>query len=210
MNPPNGSASRSLVLGLGNDILSDDGVGLQAARRVGELIGNAAEVTEASIATIDLLAVISGYDRVVIIDAFLSPDLPPGTPVRATPDDLPRGFGYRSFHTLTFREVLDMGTWLGLPMPETIVIHGLAVEETTTFGEEFSPPVAEAWESWAEHIAQHEFGLERARTLLPQTDQSEAAASRHRPLPMSGSARLPEEAGLLPGPDPASAATDGP
>ena len=82
---------RTLVLGLGNDILSDDGVGLQVARRVGELIGDRADVAEASVATIDLLPLMSGYDRVVIIDAFLSPDLPPGTPVRTTPADLPRG-----------------------------------------------------------------------------------------------------------------------
>jgi hydrogenase maturation protease len=164
MRPSPAAESGTLVLGLGNDILSDDGVGLRATRRVVELVGDLAEVAEASIATIDLLALISGYDRVIIIDAFLSPDLPPGTPVRATPDDLPQGFGYRSFHTLTFREVLDMGRWLGIPLPEKVVIHGLAVNETTTFGEEFSPQVEEAWEPWAEQIARLEFDFERART----------------------------------------------
>jgi hydrogenase maturation protease len=164
MRPSPAAESGTLVLGLGNDILSDDGVGLRATRRVAELVGDLAEVAEASIATIDLLALISGYDRVIIIDAFLSPDLPPGTPVRATPDDLPQGFGYRSFHTLTFREVLDMGRWLGIPLPEEVVIHGLAVKETTTFGKEFSPQVEEAWEPWAEQIARCEFDFERART----------------------------------------------
>ena len=112
------AADPTLVLGLGNDILSDDGVGLLAARRVAELVGDLANVAEACVATIDLLALISGYDRVVIIDSFLSPDLPPGTPVRVTPDDLPEGFGYRSFHTLTFREMLDIGNWLGPPVPQ--------------------------------------------------------------------------------------------
>ena len=190
MPPQPAAESGTLVLGLGNDILSDDGVGLRATRRVAELVGDLAEVAEASIATIDLLALISGYDRVVIIDAFLSPDLPPGTPIRATPDDLPRGFGYRSFHTLTFREVLDMGIWLGIPLPEEVVIHGLAVSETTTFGAEFSSEVEEAWEQWAESIVDEEFGLERARTLLPQTDSSPATRSGRRPLSVPGSARL--------------------
>jgi hydrogenase maturation protease len=161
---PSPTTDRTLVLGLGNDILSDDGVGLLAARRVGELIGDQAEVIEASVATIDLLPLMSGYARVIIIDAFISPELPPGTSVRATPDALPRGFGYRSFHTLTFREVMEIGEWLGFPMPESVVIHGLAVDETTTFGEDFTPPVAEVWESWAEEIARSEFGFGRART----------------------------------------------
>ena len=122
------------------------------------------DVAEACVATIDLLSLISGYDRVVIIDSFVSPELAPGTAVRAVPDDLPQGFGYRSFHSLTFREVVEIGEWLGLPIPSDIVIHGLAVDQTNTFGEEFSPNVAEAWESWAEEIARCEFGFERART----------------------------------------------
>ena len=154
----------TLVLGLGNDILSDDGVGLRTARRVGEYAGDLAEVVEASVATIDLLSIMSGYDRVVIIDAFLSPELTAGTPIRATAAELPKGFGYRSFHTLTFSEVLELGDWLGVSMPSEVVIHGLAVDETTTFGETLSPRVAEAWEPWAEEIARIEFGLERAET----------------------------------------------
>lgn len=155
---------RTLVLGLGNEILSDDGVGLQAARRIREFVGDRVDVHEACIATIDILSIISGYERVVIVDSFLSPELPPGTAVRAIPDDLPQGFGYRSFHSLTFREVVEIGEWLGLSIPSEIVIHGLAVDEISTFGEEFSPIVAETWESWAEDIARSEFGFERART----------------------------------------------
>ncbi len=155
---------RTLVLGLGNEMLSDDGVGLQAVRRVGEIVGDRVDVAEACVATIDLLSVMNGYDRVVIVDSFVSPELAPGTAVRAVPDDLPQGFGYRSFHSLTFREVVEIGEWLGLSIPSDIVIHGLAVAQTTTFGEDFSPQVAEVWESWAEDIARCEFGFERART----------------------------------------------
>lgn len=155
---------RTLVLGLGNEILSDDGVGLQAARRIREFVGDRVDVHEACIATIDILSIISGYERVVIVDSFLSPELPPGTAVRAIPDDLPQGFGYRSFHSLTFREVVEIGEWLGLSIPSEIVIHGLAVDEISTFGEGFSTIVAETWESWAEDIARSEFGFERART----------------------------------------------
>lgn len=149
----------TLILGLGNDILSDDGVGLRAARRVAELVGNRATLTEACVATIDLLPLMSGYDRVVIIDGFLSPDVPAGSTIRATPEDLPAGFGYRSFHTLTFREVLEIGEWLGLPMPGDVIICGLSVSDVSTFGEDFSPEVSGSWECWAEEIARAEFGV---------------------------------------------------
>ena len=154
--------SRTLVLGLGNELLRDDGVGLAAARRVAEMIGERADHARACVANLDLLAMVKGYDRVVVIDAYLSESDPVGTRVHATPDDLPRGFGYRSFHTLPFRALLDLGHTVGWPMPREVSIHGLCVEETTTFGEEFTPAVERAWRTWAEEIATEEFGADEA------------------------------------------------
>jgi hydrogenase maturation protease len=177
MSSSEAPTGRTLVLGIGNDILSDDGVGLLAARRIGELVGDRAEVAEASVATIDLLALMSGYQRVIITDAFISPEVPPGTPVRATPQDLPPGFGYRSFHTLTFQEVMEIGCLLGIPMPEEVLIHGLAVDETSTFGEELTPRVAAAWRVWADDIVSSEFGLEGDRTRSPRPVTGGAAAT---------------------------------
>jgi hydrogenase maturation protease len=147
---------RVLVLGLGNDILRDDGVGLAAARRVSELAPQA-DFREECSPTIDLLPVISEYDRVIVIDAYLSPDLPPGATVRASPEDLPAGFGYRSFHFFPFREMVQLGQELGMPMPECITIHGLCVGDPYTFGDTFTVPVARAWPAWAERIARTEF-----------------------------------------------------
>jgi hydrogenase maturation protease len=153
--------SRStLILGLGNDVLMDDGVGLRAARRVAELVGDRADFVEACMASIDLLPIISGYERVIIVDAFRSPDFPPGTSVRAAPEDLPRGFGYRSLHTMPFQEMLDLGETLELEMPREVVIHGLAVAEASTFGETFTPEVGRSWLHWAASIAVREFGVE--------------------------------------------------
>jgi hydrogenase maturation protease len=96
-------ARRTLVLGLGNEILCDDGVGLLAARRVADRLGGRVDHAEACVATLDLLPVIAGYRRVVVVDAYVSPTDPPGHAVRGTPETLPRGFGYRSFHTMPFR-----------------------------------------------------------------------------------------------------------
>ena len=148
---------RTLVLGLGNEVLGDDRVGLVAARRVAELAGGRADLAEACVATIDLLGVMAGYERVIVVDAYLSPKDPPGTAVRATPGDLPAGFGYRSFHTLPFREMLDLGRRLGLPVPREVVIHGLCVADPSTFGETLTPPVEAAWPGWAAAIAETEF-----------------------------------------------------
>ena len=135
----------TLILGLGNDLLGDDGVGLKAARRVAGQCGDTADLAETCVATIDLLPILSGYRHVVVLDAFLSDDLPPGSTIQARPDDLPKGFGFRSFHTLSFREMLRLGVEFDLPMPDDISIHGLVVKEPYTFGERFTEEVEEAW-----------------------------------------------------------------
>ena len=89
---------------------------------------------------------------------MMAPHLEPGSRVRADAGDLPKGFGYRSFHTLPFADMVDMGERLGMPMPDEIIVHGLAVEDPATFGETPTPVVAAAWPDWAEEIARVEFG----------------------------------------------------
>jgi hypothetical protein len=42
-------------------------------------------------------------------------------------------------------------------MPSEVVIHGLCVEEVSTFGSRLTPRVEERWRSWAEEIADREF-----------------------------------------------------
>ena len=149
---------RTLVLGLGNEILRDDAVGLRAARRVAEKAGEGATLALACAANIDLLPVMAGYDRVVVVDAYRSPTAVAGTPLHCAADELPAGFGYRSPHTLPFREMVALGRRLGLPMPSEISVHGLCVDDVFTFGEAFTPAVERAWGPWADQIAELEFG----------------------------------------------------
>ena len=74
---------KTLVLGLGNPILSDDGVGLRVARELeNRLDQQEVTVVETSMAGLDLLDLLAGYDRAIIVDAIqtvggkVGPDLP--------------------------------------------------------------------------------------------------------------------------------------
>ncbi|GAH17016.1 unnamed protein product [marine sediment metagenome] len=62
---------KTLILGLGNPILSDDGVGFCVA---GELRGRLSQqevtVMETSMTGLSLLDLLAGYDRAIIIDAI--------------------------------------------------------------------------------------------------------------------------------------------
>jgi hydrogenase maturation protease len=147
----------TLILSLGNELLGDDAVGLLAGRRVAERAGPRAAHAEACLATIDLLPLVAGRDRLVVVDAYVSLTDPPGTRLRTRPEACPPGFSYRSFHALPFAEMLALGTALGYDLPAEVVIHGLCVSEPLTLGEGLSPAVAAAWPSWAQEIARVEF-----------------------------------------------------
>ncbi|HOS44477.1 MAG TPA: hypothetical protein PK794_12355, partial [Armatimonadota bacterium] len=58
-----------LILGLGNDIISDDAAGLLVARMVREELAGVADVVESSLSGLALLELLLGYARVVIVDA---------------------------------------------------------------------------------------------------------------------------------------------
>lgn len=70
---------KTLVLGMGNPILCDDGVGIRVARVLLEK-PQLPDVTieEFSLAGMDLLELLSGYDRAIIIDAIEADGAKPG------------------------------------------------------------------------------------------------------------------------------------
>jgi len=140
--------TKTLVLGLGNPILTDDGVGIQvvqaaAARRSPT---DAVTFAEASVGGLRLLDFLVGYDRVVMVDAIRSHDGRPGEIYRLGPSDLAASIHSGSTHDLSFRETLDLGRRLGMTLPEDkgIVILAVEVEDISTFGDSCTPAVAAA------------------------------------------------------------------
>ncbi|MEI6724985.1 MAG: hydrogenase maturation protease, partial [Actinomycetes bacterium] len=65
----------TLVLGMGNPILSDDGVGLLVAERLrGTSLPHGVEVLQSEVGGLRLLELVRGFTRVIIIDALKSSD----------------------------------------------------------------------------------------------------------------------------------------
>jgi hydrogenase maturation protease len=114
------SASRILVAGLGNELLSDDGVGVHACRL---LVAQARErgwrdlvIAEIGTAIVDAMHLLEQAALVVVVDAMLGGG-PPGSVYRASPadlvnDDAPNA-GRLGLHQLGLVGALDM---LGLEL----------------------------------------------------------------------------------------------
>jgi hydrogenase maturation protease len=140
------SPRRTLVLGLGNPILSDDAVGLEVARRLkAELAGvPGVEVDEDFNGGLRLMERLAGYDRAVIVDAIVS-GAAPGTVHLLTAGDMPTQRTVCA-HDVSLPTALALGRRSGLHLPETSEIHVIAVEaaDVMTFSEELTPAVAAA------------------------------------------------------------------
>lgn len=136
---------KTLILGLGNPILSDDGIGLRVARALQSKC-NQPEVTvmETGMAGLGLLDLLVGYDRAIIIDGVQTAGGKAGQIYRLKPDAFNATRHTGTPHDVNFTTALELGKRLGLALPQQIIIFAIEVEDVTTFGEECTPKVREA------------------------------------------------------------------
>lgn len=138
--------SPTLVLGMGNPILSDDGVGLVVAERLQQQdLPEGVEVRLSEVAGLRLLELLRGYDKVVVVDALRS-GRRPGDVVRVDAAEFAGGHRYGSAHSISLPTALELGHALGYAMPEEVVVYAIEAHDIETFGEQLSPPVAAAAE----------------------------------------------------------------
>jgi len=138
---------KTLVLGMGNTILSDDGVGIYVVREVIERYSNGdVAFAEASVGGMRLLDVVGGYERVIMVDAIQTTDGDPGQIRRLSPQNFRLSLHAGSSHDLSLPGALALGRGMGLTLPddEDFVIIAIEVEDVLTFGEECTPAVKEA------------------------------------------------------------------
>jgi hydrogenase maturation protease len=146
---------KTLVLGLGNEILSDDGVGLYVARELRKVIEREdTTVTEASLAGLGLLDLLTGYDRTIIIDAIQTREGKVGQVYRFNSNSFDVTRHTASTHNVNFATALELGRQLGLSLPQQIVIFAIEVADVSTFSEECTPEVKKSIPRCVETVLQ--------------------------------------------------------
>jgi len=136
---------KTLVLGLGNLILSDDGVGIRVVQEVEKQVKDpqitVAEVAEAGLRLLDSII---GYDKVIIIDAVQTERGRAGQIYRMGPEDFSLTKHFSSPHQINFATALELGKMLNLAMPQKITILAVEAKDISTFGEKCTPEVEQA------------------------------------------------------------------
>ncbi|SYZ72641.1 Hydrogenase 2 maturation protease [Candidatus Zixiibacteriota bacterium] len=119
---------KTLVLGLGNDILADDAVGILTARALKDEEKGQVEINESALHGLALLELFIGYDRAIIIDAIQTGQYEPGTVIELEPADL-GAVTAPSPHYSGLPEMLHIAGELNLHFPKEIKILALEVED---------------------------------------------------------------------------------
>ncbi len=136
---------KTLILGIGNRVLCDDGVGNRVAAEVRKRVSDPGiTVAEACDGGLSLLEILLGYDHVVLIDAIQTTGGIPGDVYELSPGDLRSGRHLSSPHQVDFAMALELGEVLGLPMPSRIDIVAVEAKDVTTFRDRCTSDVEKA------------------------------------------------------------------
>ncbi len=147
------NSKKTLILGLGNPILSDDGVGCRVAMALKDRLKEPdVNVIEASIAGLDFLDLLTGYYRAIIIDAIQTDKGTPGQIYRLEPEILANTRHAGTPHDVNFATALELGKKLGLPLPQQITVFAIEVKDVVTFNEKCTPEVEQAISSCVKMI----------------------------------------------------------
>jgi hydrogenase maturation protease len=145
---------KTLIIGLGNPILGDDGVGWKIAQAVEQklppsVLGPSSVSVEClALAGIALMEHMLGYERVILIDSLNTGKYAQGEIVTFSLDsmaDLTYGHS-ASAHDLSLKNALKMGRQMGadLPADENVTIVAVEAAHVYDFTEELSPEIAKA------------------------------------------------------------------
>ncbi len=136
---------RRLVLGVGNPILSDDGVGIHVARALKLRNLPGVEVEELPASGLELLDMVLDFDKVIIVDAIQTRGGVPGQIHVLEEADFERAVHGSSPHGINIATALAMGRKV-VPgrMPKEVVYVAVEAEDLVNVSERLTPKVEAA------------------------------------------------------------------
>lgn len=143
---------RDLILGVGNLLLSDEGVGIHAVRRLLERedLPDEIQIVDGGTAGLALMVYLEDVDRLVIIDAMETGG-PPGTLVRLSGNQIPAYMALKvSPHEITLPDFLAAAKLRDL-YPREVIVWGVQ-PESMEVGIDLSPALAAHLEELVDRV----------------------------------------------------------
>ena len=136
---------RLTIIGLGNEMLSDDGLGIKVVRELrSRLDDRSVAFEELSVGGLQLFDYLIGTEECIIVDALKTGTQPAGTLLRfvQTPDTEP--VKLTSSHQIDLGQILGLARFMGAPLPKRLTVYGIEADDITTFQETCTAQVSQA------------------------------------------------------------------
>jgi hydrogenase maturation protease len=155
-------SEHTLVIGLGNPILGDDGVGWRVAQEVESRLAerNSKSVSQIefkylSLGGLSLMEHMVGHKNVLVVDSIVTGQNPMGTIYSLPLSRLPNfSSGHTTAaHDTSLQTALEVGKTIELELPEDVWVVAVEAKNVYEFSEELSPPIKSAVKPAAELIA---------------------------------------------------------
>jgi hydrogenase maturation protease len=135
------TGQRKVVLGLGNLLNRDEGLGVQALKRLDAQLGarSGLECLDGGVLGLNLLMIVEECSHLLILDA-INAGKPAGAIIELSREAIPLYGGIRmSQHQVTFQEVLGLASIRG-KLPEHLHLIGIQPQDIS-IGLELSPVI---------------------------------------------------------------------
>jgi hydrogenase maturation protease len=153
-------SNKTLILGLGNSILSDDRIGLEVAQLVyNGFNNNDCDLVTSQLTGTNILDFICGYKRLIVIDAIKTENGNDGDVYQLSLDDLPKQKRMNSPHNIGLYWTIQMGRKLEMDVPDIIRIYAIEVNDPFSFGEELTDTMKKFLPNIVENILEKEKSL---------------------------------------------------
>ncbi|GAB4275230.1 MAG: HyaD/HybD family hydrogenase maturation endopeptidase [Coriobacteriia bacterium] len=176
-----------LVLGIGNPLVGDEGVGVRVLEHLLSNwdFGNGVELVDAGTMGMSMLGLLADRDEVIVADAVDGTGTEPGTVTVFSPDELASSQVLHSLHDIKLTDVLQAAALLG-QTPRVRVV-GVQVGEMRQGVIGLTPPVEAAVSVAAAEVLRllHDIGVS-PREAVRGDDPTRVLRAIHTKEPMTG------------------------
>lgn len=144
---------RTLILGVGNDILTDDGIGSRLVTDLIKLIDSPDVLfNTACCGGLEIVEYIKDFKRVILVDAIRTQGGRPGSVYYFIPSDFRETSHLSNLHDVSFLTALELYDTLNLSLPDEIHIIAVEIAEDMIFSEEFTLQLKERYPEIIENV----------------------------------------------------------
>lgn len=142
-----------LVYGIGNPILSDDGIGPRVVEYLQEnFYSTEIKYYTGMVGGLEILEQIEDHDTVVFVDAIKTKHGIPGDVYFFSLEDFKETLHLSNLHDVSFLTAIDMGRKMGMNIPSKIYIIAVEIVEDMVFSNNFTPIIEKKYDNIKEQI----------------------------------------------------------